>query len=50
VAITPDGTTAYVANFGSSTTSGTVSVINIASNTVIGTISVGGEPTAIASK
>ena len=37
VAITPDGTRAYVTNEGSNT----VSVIDIATNTVVATISVG---------
>lgn len=43
VAITPDGTRAYVANFG-----GTVSVIDTVTNTVIATVPVGGTPGAVA--
>jgi len=44
VAVSPDGTTAYVSN----NSSGTVSVINLATNAVIQTISVGGQPTGVA--
>ena len=43
VAITPDGTRAYVA-----TELGTVSVIDTATNTVVATIPIGGEPLGIA--
>jgi YVTN family beta-propeller protein len=42
VAVTPDGSKVYVANFGD----GTVSAIATASNTVIATIGVGAAPTA----
>jgi YVTN family beta-propeller protein len=44
VAITPDGSTAYVANEGS----GTVSVINTATNIVTGLVSVGSDPWGVA--
>jgi YVTN family beta-propeller protein len=44
VAVSPDGTHAYVANSGP----GTVSVIDTATNTVVENIGVGDEPTAIA--
>ncbi len=44
VAITPDGTSAYVANSGS----GSMSVIDTTSRTVVATIIVGGRPQAIA--
>src|SRR5438067_1481936 len=44
VAVLPDRTKIYVANFGS----GTVSVINALSNQVLKTISVGGQPISIA--
>ena len=43
VTFTPDGTRAYVANFGSNT----VSVIDTATNTVVGTIPVGIQPTGV---
>jgi len=43
VAITPDGTRAYVANLG-----GTVSVIDTVTNTVIATVPVGGSPRGVA--
>ena len=43
IAITPDGTRAYVA-----TELGTVSVIDTATNTVVATIPIGGEPLGIA--
>ena len=45
VAITPDGTRAYVAN---DSFSGSVSVIDTTSNTVVATIAVGGYPGGIA--
>jgi YVTN family beta-propeller protein len=48
VAITPDGTRAYVTNEGSNTVSGTVSVIDTATNTVVATIPVGPGPFGIA--
>ena len=49
VAITPDGTQAYVANFGSHFVSdGTVSVIDTATNTVVATIPVGANPFGVA--
>ena len=44
IAITPDGSKAYVTNFSSDT----VSVISIASSTVIATIPVGNEPSGVA--
>jgi len=44
VAITPDGSYAYVANEGSET----VSVIEISTNTVTATVAVGTDPTAVA--
>ena len=43
VTFTPDGTRAYVANFGSNI----VSIINTATNTVVGTIAVGTGPTGV---
>ncbi len=50
VAITPNGSVAYVTNEGSSAVRGssTVSVIEVATNTVHGTIKAGGEPIGIA--
>ena len=45
VAVTPDGTRAYVANTSSSSNS--VSVINTATNTVVATVAVGNNPTAL---
>ena len=44
VAVTPDGTRAYVTNFNSNT----VSVINTATNTVTATIAVGANPDGVA--
>ena len=41
VAVTPDGSTVYVANFGDGSVNGTVSVIATATNTVTATIPVG---------
>ena len=48
VAVTPDGSTAYVANNGSVTVSSTVSVIATATNTVTATIPVGIQPDGVA--
>src|ERR1035437_1245398 len=45
IAISPDGSKAYVANYD---VNGTVSVINTATNTVIATITVGTDPYAVA--
>jgi YVTN family beta-propeller protein len=47
VAITPDGTHAYVANL-ASLTENTVSVIDTANNTVVATITVGFAPNGVA--
>ncbi len=44
IATTPDGKTAYVANFGS----GTVTPIRTATNTALTAIKVGAQPVAIA--
>lgn len=44
VAISPDGTSAYVAN----SSSGSVSVIDTKSRTVVATVTVGGQPQAVA--
>ncbi|MFC7650584.1 YncE family protein [Streptosporangium lutulentum] len=46
VAVTPDGTRAYVTNFDG--TSNSVSVIDTATTTVIATIGVGGNPYGVA--
>lgn len=51
MAITPDGTTAYVNNYGVGVDSGdgtTVSVVNLATNTIVGTITVGLAPASVA--
>jgi YVTN family beta-propeller protein len=48
VAVTPDGTRAYVTNAGSAApNSANVSVINTATNTVVATIPVGTQPTGV---
>ncbi len=44
VAVSPDGTTAYITNYGSNS----VSVINTATNTVTATIAVGSSPVGVA--
>jgi YVTN family beta-propeller protein len=48
VAITPDGTRAYVTNHSGTVISGTVSVIDTASNTVAATVPVGSGPLGVA--
>ncbi|HET6731679.1 Ig-like domain-containing protein, partial [Mycobacterium sp.] len=49
VAVSPDGSTVYVTNFGDLSSGGnTVSVIDAATNTVVATITVGGNPANVA--
>src|SRR6266446_3404301 len=48
VAVTPDGSTVYVANSGDGSVNGTVSVIATATNTVTATIPVGNLPVGVA--
>ena len=48
VAITPNGTRAYVTNFGDGIVPGTVSVIDTATNMVVATVTVGRGPVGVA--